>query len=390
MSELTLKHIEHLAVTIGPRGTCTAEERQAAEYCSQVLRDLDYEVHMQRFRARRSGWAAYSISCGLILVSLLLTVLFPTAAGRVAGALLATVVSVAVLLELAFFPSPLNWLVPAGTSQNVYARALPRGGVKRSIVVVGHVDTHRTPLAFASPRIFRLFRRLITLGVDAIFALAALLIIGAIDQEWLLADFAFIPGIVVVVVFVITLQPEFSRYVPGANDNASGAAAVLALAARLRAQPLYNTCVWLVNSGAEETTATGPLELLKAHPELKGADWLILDTIAGPGAGPCLITTEQLLRPLRADPGLLALARSVAKARPDLGVYEHHFRGLFSEHSPLAASGCRSLAVINFTPRGELPNWHKQSDTFANIDPQVLERTEEFVWEFLQHLDRQA
>jgi Zn-dependent M28 family amino/carboxypeptidase len=197
-------------------------------------------------------------------------------------------------------------------------------------------------------------------------------------------------GLVALLAFLVTLQPEFTPFVPGANDNASGAAAVLALAARLRAQPLQHTEVWLVNSGAEEVGATGPVQLLRRHPALRQADWIVLDTIAGPGAGPCVITAEQVLLPLWADPKLLQLAREVAAARPDLGTYEHYYRGLFSEHSPLVAAGCRSLAIIDFTPQGVLPHWHRPTDTFANIDPQVLDRTEEFAWGLLQAIDRRA
>ncbi|KRT76120.1 MAG: hypothetical protein XU14_C0065G0015, partial [Armatimonadetes bacterium CSP1-3] len=47
MSEAALQHVEHLSVTIGPRGSCTASERQASEYCRQVLRDLGYEAHRE-------------------------------------------------------------------------------------------------------------------------------------------------------------------------------------------------------------------------------------------------------------------------------------------------------------------------------------------------------
>lgn len=390
MSELALRHIEHLAVTIGPRGTCTPGERQASEYCRQVLRDLGYEVHVQNFRARRSGWAPYSIGSGLMSLCLLGFLLLPPAVGGPLTALLATCVTLSAFLHLAFRPNLLAWLVPAGSSQNVYAIAPARSEPKRTIVVVGHVDTHRTPVAMASPLAFRLFRWLTTLGVISLVALSVLFILGAIWPDPLWRQMTLPPGVIAGVVFVVTLQPEWSRYVPGANDNASGAAAALALAARLKAQPLLNTQVWLLNSGAEEVEATGPVRLLHKHPELTDADWLVLDTIAGPGAGPCLITVEHLLLPLRADPNLLRLARSAAAARPDLGVYEHYFRGLYSEHSPLTVAGCRSLAVINFTPEGVLPNWHRPTDTFANIDPQVFDRTEQFVWELLQHLDRKA
>ena len=295
-----------------------------------------------------------------------------------------------VFLHLTFRPNPLAHLVPQGESQNVYAVAEPRGEPRRTVVVSGHVDTHRTPVAMASPQIFRLFQALITLGVASFAALAVLLVLAGALPGLALWPLAGLPAAVVAVVFAVTLQPEFTPFVPGANDNASGAAVVLALADRLKREPLAHTRVWLLNSGGEETGAIGPVKLLQQYPELREASWLILDTIAGPGTGPCLIVAEHMLVPLRADPGLLALARSVAEEHSELGVYEHYYRGLFSEHSPLAASGCRSMAVINFTRQGVLPNWHRPTDTFANIDLGVLDRTEEFVWEFLRRLDRQG
>lgn len=402
MSDRALQHIEHLAASIGPRGSCTPDERRASEYCLHVLRGLGYQAHLREFRAPRSGWAPFSIGSALILFALLSFWTFARpvegispaggihAAGRVLAAVLGAWVTASIFMQLLFRPNPLSRLVPSGTSQNVYAVAAPRGDLRRTVVVAGHVDTHRTPVAMASPLAFRLFQALTTLGVISFVVLAALMIAGMIWPALPLMPLALAPAAVVAVVLVVTLQPEFTRFVPGANDNASGAAAVLALAERLKAEPLEHTEVWLLNSGAEEVGATGPVRLLEEHPELKEAAWMVLDTIAGPGAGPCLITAEHVLVPMRADAGLLALARSVAGARPDLGAYEHYYRGLFSEHSPLAAAGCRSLALINFTPQGVLPNWHRPTDTFENIDPEVLDRTEEFAWEFLRRFDRQG
>jgi hypothetical protein len=268
--------------------------------------------------------------------------------------------------------------------------AMSSGEPTQTIVVCGHVDTHRTPLAMMSPRTFRLFQGLTTLGVLSYVALSAAFITGLVWPQSIPPLALMAPTLIVAAVFIVTLQPEFTPFVPGANDNASGAAAVLALAARLKVEPLEHTQVWLLNSGAEEVGGTGPLHLLRSHPELRDAGWLVLDTIAGPGAGPCLITAEHIVFPLRADPALLALARGVATGRRDLSVYEHYYRGLSSEHSPLTAAGCRSLALINFTPQGVLPNWHRPTDTVANIDPDVLDRTEQFVWELLRRFDARA
>jgi hypothetical protein len=383
-------HVEHLAAVIGPRGSCTPEERRASEYCRGVLRDLGFEAHLEEFRATRSGWAPFSVAAGLVLLGLAAFWLLPDGIGAPLAAALTVTVTASLLLHLTFRPNPLVRLVPTGISQNVYARARPTGPVRRTIVVCGHVDTHRTPIAMYSPLAFRLFVGLTTVGLLAIGALCVLFILAAVRPDPLWRLLTLPPGVVALVVFAVTLQPEFTRFVPGANDNASGAAAVLALAARLRAQPLPHTEVWLLNSGAEEVGATGPVRLLERHPELRAADWIVLDTIAGPGAGPCVITAEQVLLPLRADSRLLALAQGVAAVRPDLKAYEHYYRGLFSEHSPLVAAGCRSLAMIGFTPQGVLPHWHRPTDTVANIDPGVLERTIEFAWELLAAIDRQA
>jgi len=390
MSAEALQHVEHLSVTIGPRGSCTASERQASEYCRQVLRHLGYEAHREEFRAHRSGWAPFSIASGLVLLGIAAFWLLPRDAGALLAATVTVLVTASLLLHLSFRPNPLTWIVPTGVSQNVYARARPAAEVRRTVVVTGHVDTHRTPIAMYSPLVFRLFVGLTTVAVVAMIALCLLFVLAVLRPDPVWRTLTLPLGLVALLAFLVTLQPEFTPFVPGANDNASGAAAVLALAARLRAQPLRHTEVWLVNSGAEEVGATGPVQLLRRHPELRQADWIVLDTIAGPGAGPCMITAEQVLLPLWADPKLLELAREVAAARPDLGTYEHYYRGLFSEHSPLVAAGCRSLAILDFTPQGVLPNWHRPSDTFANIDPQVLDRTEEFAWGLLQAIDRRA
>jgi hypothetical protein len=387
VSRLALKHIEHLACVIGPRGTCTPAEHQASEYCRQVLTDLGYDAHVQPFRVAVSGWAPYSIGGGLMLLSLGAFLVLPPGVGRPLSALLAVFVTVSTCAQLAFRPSPLERLVPHGTSHNVHVVVHSRREPARTVVVAGHVDTHRTPLVMASPLAFRGFQGLTTLGVLSYVVLTVAFIASLVWALSIPTLALAVVALVITVVFVVTLQPEFTPFVPGANDNASGAAAVLALAARLKAEPLERTQVWLLNSGAEEVGATGPLHLLKSHPELRDADWLVIDTIAGPGAGPCLITAEHIVFPLRADPGLLAQARAVANARPDLGAYEHYYRGLSSEHSTLTAAGCRSLALINFTRRGVLPNWHRPTDTVANIDPDVLDRTEQFVWSLLQRLD---
>src|SRR3990172_5740857 len=113
MSAEALKHVEPLSVTIGPRGSCTASERQASEYCRQVLRDLGYEAHLEEFRAPRSGWAPFSIASGLVLLGIAAFWLLPRDAGALLAATVTVLVTASLLLHLAFRPHPLPPPPPA-------------------------------------------------------------------------------------------------------------------------------------------------------------------------------------------------------------------------------------------------------------------------------------
>jgi hypothetical protein len=59
----------------------------------------------------------------------------------------------------------------------------------------------------------------------------------------------------------------------------------------------------------------------------------------------------------------------------------------FTEGAIGVKNGLRTLTFVNLTPAGELPFWHRPDDVYANVDPDVLARTGEFLWELLQRLD---
>jgi len=174
----------------------------------------------------------------------------------------------------------------------------------------------------------------------------------------------------------------------GANDNATGAALVLALAERLKEEPLANTEVWALNCGCEEVGLYGAVAFVREHREALGdACFVTLDSVGGPGTGPCFITREGMLRPYRSDPGLLALCREIAVQRPELGAYAHVMKLGYTEGVIGVKNGLRSLTFVNLTPAGELPHWHRPTDVYENVDPDVLARTGAFLWELLQHID---
>src|SRR3990170_8740287 len=158
-----LEHLRYLAETIGPRGSGTPQEAEAAEYARRTLAGLGLEAHVQPFRSATSAWRPFALAVALALLS----VAFYPLGGRVTAALAAAVVLAALAsayLEITLAGNPLRWLLPKGRSQNVWAVLPPRGAVRQQVVLVGHLDSHRTPFVFKSASHLKLFALLSPLG----------------------------------------------------------------------------------------------------------------------------------------------------------------------------------------------------------------------------------
>lgn len=383
-----LEHVRYLAETIGPRGSTTAEEAAAAEYAGAVLEGLGLEARVQRFRSAISAWRPYALALALALLAL---ALYPIG-GRWTAAAAAAIVAFAIvssLLELNFVSNPLRWVLPKGHSHNVWAVVPPRGRARRRVVLVGHLDTHRTPFVFKSGRHLRLFALLVPLGFASMGALLALFVAGAITGASWAHLGAAVAGLGIAAVLMVLAQADFTPYTPGANDNASGAAMVLTLAERLVREPLAETEAWALNTGCEEVGCYGADASVRDHRgELEGAFFIVFDSVGGPGAGACFITWEGMTRRYHPDEGLLSLARSIASARADLRAYEKPMRLGYTEGAIGIKYGLRTLTFVGLgRQNGILPLWHQPADRAENLDPQTLADTEEFVWELLQRID---
>lgn len=385
-----MDHIRYLAETIGPRGSTTPKESEAAGYAAQALQEAGLESVTELFTSARSAWYPYVLFSGLVLVGELL---FWTGErwGVIAALALALLAVVSVLLELAFRPNPLRWLLPKGQSQNVWVRLRPEGEAREQVVLLGHLDTHRTPLIFSTDRWVKLFGSLVPIGLASTVALIALFTAETIAPGGLWRPLSLPFALVVLYLFLLTFQADFSPYTAGANDNATGAGVVLSLAERLKEEPLSHTAVWAVLSGCEEVGCYGADAFAQAHRnELGDAAWIAVDGVGGAGASPAYLTRETFLLATRSDPGLLALADGVTARCPELDAYAHTFSGAYTEGAIGGKHGFRVLTLISHRRDGVLPEWHRPTDVVENLDPGVVERTETFVWELLREMDRRA
>ncbi len=385
-----MDHVRHLAGSIGPRGTGTAGERAAAEHAGRHLADLGLDVHVEPFSAPVSGWRGFAIAAA---TALLASAAFVSGGrfGAAVGGVVLTVATVSVFLEMYFRPNPLRALVARVESRNVWASVRPVEPPAARVVLVAHLDTHRTPWAFRSPARLTLFRVATAVGIVAFVLGAALFLAGTLVDlgpwRWTVATLAPVYALVL----ALTWPTDRTPYTAGANDNASGVGVVLSLARRLASAPLARTEVSLLLSGAEEVGSYGAQAFVARHRrELADALVVSIDNVGGRGTGPCFTTVEGMVWPLRPDGGLLAHARGLAAERTDLGAYERPYTTLHTDATCFMAAGVRSLSFVGLTPAGVIPDWHTVHDVVERVDPDAVARVEAFVWALLHRIDAAA
>ncbi len=387
MTSTAMRHVRHLAVDIGPRGSTTPAERRAAAYARERFEAAGLETHWESFQAPVSGWRPFAIAAftGLVAAAL---VLWGGRLGALVGGAAMAVATTSVFLEMYFRRHPLRALVPRAESQNVWARVPAAGPARRRVLLVGHLDTHRTPWLFTSPARLAAFRVITTAGiVGFLLGTLAFLAIGVLGLEgwrpiaWFLAP-------VYLIVLAATAQPDATPFTHGANDNATGAAVVLSLAERLAREPLDRTEVWALASGCEEVGSVGAWTFADAHrDELPGLVAISVDNVGGRGAGVCYTSVEGMVIPYRPSPELFALAERVRHERPELNAYAKPYTTLHTDATALMVRGVPSLSFVGLRPDGVIPDWHTVGDVFERVDASTVENTEAFVLELLRRLD---
>jgi hypothetical protein len=166
-----------------------------------------------------------------------------------------------------------------------------------------------------------------------------------------------------------------SPVVPGANDDLSGVSVLVALAERLAAAPAADLRVMLVSCGAEEVLQGGIHGFAARHfPSLdRERTWFVnLDTVGSPrlalleGEGPIVMEDyhDRSFRDL------------VARCAHDAGVPLR--RGLRARSSTDAVvpsrAGYPTATLVSINRYKALSNYHRMTDTPANLDYDTVER----------------
>ena len=391
ITERAWEHLRHLAVEIGPRPSTRDGELQAAHYARDVLKAAGVkDVKEELFLSGRETYWPYVLS---LAAGLLGNVIFLSKPNRKRGLIAAVLNALGAwgfYAEANFDDHWARRVLPKGVSQNVVGVIPATEEAKRRVVLMGHVDTHRTPFFYNSPALLRLFSSLVGAAFVSLplSALATLLrVLGHVPGLGGLLAFAsafqtFALG--------MSIQAESTPHTPGANDNASGAAIVLALAEHLAAHPLPYTEVWVVLTGCEEVGAYGADAFLKAHgKELRDAYFINVDMV---GVGvPALIEREGLLKTYRPDPLLLRVAMEVAAEHPEWNTGPHAI-GAYTDIGVISKHGYRGITIDSVVPpmhpaHQYMGYWHQMRDRFENVERECVAKATAYLLALLQRLD---
>jgi hypothetical protein len=383
------RHIRWFAETIGPRGSCTSRERQAAEYAADQLAGMGMDdIQIVSFTGAASAYSRYALISGLAAAAALAALLLPIPIIATAAALIQLAAAQAMLSESDFRPNWSRLLIPGRESQNVVARRAAPVPSYQTVVLVAHLDSARTPSFNASRRGQRLYNMLFH-ALFLSFLLAALSLVLAILSATPIAPVLIATTVLQFFTLALFLSLDRAPYSPGAYDNASGAACVLATASHLQRRPLPATELWVCLTGCEETGAGGAVDLYREYGTHWQAPWVInLDQL---GYEQIYLRTEEgLLRRRRTEDECISIAGAVAHKLPEIQLSLRP-SSAFSDAAPAYQRGLRALSFgTNPLDPDVQTHRHRMTDIPEHLSTAALRANLYYIWNLIRELDNGA
>jgi hypothetical protein len=377
------------------RLTGTDAERRAAGAMAARLRGLGRKVDVEPTYVHPQYALVHALHCALGCAGSLVAVEVP-ALGF--GLVLAAATSMYLDLNARFYL--VRRLFFRRASQNVVSPG-ERPDAPARLILTAHLDAARGGAVF-SARIARRFARLassspLPLGPFRLlfWSLAALvpllgLRMAGVDSD-LVSVLQLVPTLILLVGIFALVEVALSAPVPAANENASGVATAISLAAELGQDPPANLDVWVVLAGAGESLSEGMREFVRSHrADLDRRTTFFID-LDGLGYGyPRFATSAGWAVSFGMDKRMCKLAAAIAAADAD-GDEAHraagYASGLGGDALPPRLAGFRTLAVTCHDADGLVRNRHQAADVPKAVNAGALDRAHGFTLELIRRLD---
>lgn len=372
----------------GHRGSATDNEAKAADYLVETFETIGLTAEQEAF----SG----SSTLGNRLLAHLVVALIGTSLLWFVP-LLTVLLNAAALISLFVEGTTRNVLLSriflGDSSQNVVARISSPSPPRARIVVLAHYDTQRTgiiwkeglakrmgPLLHRLPGVMKSPFFLVVVAMILSFLLGVLALFGV--SHIILSAFCGLALFVLVLASALVLSWGFGRFVPGANDNATGTATVLAVAEQSLKNPPEDVELVFLLTGCEESGLLGAAAWAVKHKDDIDAVPTRFINIDGTGYGrPRFVGKEHAIScmPFTYPYDIVSLCSKVAD---DLELVDAGPKELpvLTDGLALLAHGIPGATITAFDDGGHLPNYHQMTDTSDRMDFDVAWKAAEFTW----------
>lgn len=363
------------------RPSASEGEREAAHWVASRFQDAGLEPELEEFSFYPDYWTVWAAHMGLGLAASYIGL-----GGRRLGALGAILGAATALSFWGDASARFHWLrslFPARPSYNVLAR-LRNPDAQGVIVFCAHHDAAHSGLVF-HPAIRRRLAARSPEGAEpfpigrlpfwGLLGATAGSVARALGLGRSLAGAIGWPGRAICGgTALIMANMARSPVSPGAGDNASGVAAVLALARDLAGGPPADTEVWFLSTGCEEGLAGGMKAFLERHhDELDGRRpfFVCLDALGDERL--FYATAEGLVTRFPYHPDAIALAQRVTR-EPEFRDIEPLPAAYLSDAVGPTHHGFPAIFVGSQARQYYQPHWHWSTDVPENVDLAAVER----------------
>jgi hypothetical protein len=358
------------------RGTGTPEAVQARAILTRHLDVLGAAVSTQSFRTPRTYVSVVSWMIGGLIAGLLLLRWQPWV-----GFALTTVSTLCAWLFFDLRYSPAIELPPRVKAGNVIGVFPASSEARKRLILMAHFDSAPASLLYRPEMVKGFVRSLrISIGLTLLAVIVALLVaLGIAPLILVIVRWALI---VYFVGQIVLGSLEYFRlgFVNGASDNATGVAAAVEIAARVRQNLPGDWEMQVVLTSAEENNGmVGARTYYRTNRARLGDDSYILniDTV-GMGALK-IITATGTLTNITYDNALVEAAKAAAQADPRFADVETaEWRTGDFDTAPFARGGVPCLTLGALDAQGGMPNIHRPEDTITNVDPALVRHTVDF------------
>ena len=388
--EYMYRLLQTVLVEIGPRESCTENERRLGRHLAELWRGLGHDVRTERFACHPKAFLGFiPFSTLLYLAGTVAYWVFPLVSVALAALSLAMNV-----FELLRYREFIDWFFPAAEGENVIAVIRPKGPVQQRVIVSAHQDS-----AYEFNLWFFLKNAAIPVMVVAFAAVPVLLVGGLAKSLAGSASDAHVFNVVGWICMglypIVGLNLFFHTYtvVPGAMDDLAGIAVLAGLGkalaeARRDGEPaLEHTEVCLLATSSEEAGLRGAKRYVQAHAgELAETPTygLFVDGVYNERF--LTVVSREVFIGARHDPRLVQLAGEVANGH-GWRMQERMIPLGATDAAAFSLAGVPSVCLLCQDISRLAPNYHTRLDTIEYVRPESMVVALQIVLDMIERID---